>query len=149
MLREQLDSIAPALREMRLRKDERVKQVRSVKAEIQKISAEIAGRSTYEDTSANITIDDNDLSIKKLEEYQNEVHRLHDEKVHFCNTNLRNTMFLLYLYIYISDSFWLIHHVLSLIVIFLSHTRMRDYRRLIYIYAPFEIYQQLWKQKHQ
>ncbi|KAH0878665.1 hypothetical protein HID58_066059 [Brassica napus] len=48
-LREQLDAIAPALREMRLRKDERVKQVRSVKGEIQKISAEIAGRSTYEE----------------------------------------------------------------------------------------------------
>ncbi|KAG2269695.1 hypothetical protein Bca52824_064250 [Brassica carinata] len=79
-LREQLDAIAPALREMRLRKDERAKQVRSVKGEIQKISAEIAGRSTYEDSSTNITIDDNDLSIKKLEEYQNELHRLHDEK---------------------------------------------------------------------
>lgn len=81
-LREQLDAIAPALREMRLRKDERVKQVRSVKGEIQKISAEIAGRSTYEESSTNIKIDDNDLSIKKLEEYQNELHRLHDEKVH-------------------------------------------------------------------
>ncbi|ESQ34070.1 hypothetical protein EUTSA_v10007231mg [Eutrema salsugineum] len=79
-LREQLDSIAPALREMRLRKDERVKQVRSVKVEIQKISAEIAGRSTYEDSPTNIAIDDNDLSIKKLEDYQNELHRLHDEK---------------------------------------------------------------------
>ncbi|KAF8049761.1 hypothetical protein N665_2121s0002 [Sinapis alba] len=79
-LREQLDAIAPALREMRFRKDERVKQVRSVKGEIQKISAEIAGRSTYEESSTNITIDDNDLSIKKLEEYQNELHRLHDEK---------------------------------------------------------------------
>ncbi|KAL0705394.1 hypothetical protein Bca4012_071819 [Brassica carinata] len=79
-LREQLDAIAPALREMRLRKDERVKQVRSVKGEIQKISAEIAGRSTYEESSTNIKIDDNDLSIKKLEEYQNELHRLHDEK---------------------------------------------------------------------
>lgn len=80
-LREQLDSIAPALREMRLSKDERVKQFRSVKGEIQKISAEIAGRSTFEDSSRNLTIDDNDLSSKKLEEYQNELHRLHDEKV--------------------------------------------------------------------
>ncbi|XP_010499282.1 PREDICTED: 65-kDa microtubule-associated protein 8 [Camelina sativa] len=79
-LREQLDSIAPALREMRLRKDERVKQFRTVKGEIQKISAEIAGRLTYEDSTRKITIDDNDLSDKKLEEYQNELHRLNDEK---------------------------------------------------------------------
>ncbi|CAA7018720.1 unnamed protein product [Microthlaspi erraticum] len=81
MLREQLDSIAPALREMRLKKDERAKQVRSVKGEIQKISAEIEGRSTYEDSSTtNITIHDKELSVKKLEEYQNELRRLHDEK---------------------------------------------------------------------
>ncbi|CAN8291129.1 unnamed protein product [Cochlearia groenlandica] len=79
-LRDQLDSIAPALRETRLKKDERVKQIRSIKGEIHKISAEIAGRSTYEDLSTNITIDDNDLSIKKLDEYQNKLHRLHDEK---------------------------------------------------------------------
>lgn len=86
-LREQLDSIAPALREMRLSKDERVKQFRSVKGEIQKISAEIAGRSTFEDSTRNITIDDNDLSSKKLEEYQNELHKLHDEKVP-CNIRM-------------------------------------------------------------
>ncbi|XP_010540406.1 PREDICTED: 65-kDa microtubule-associated protein 8 [Tarenaya hassleriana] len=79
-LKEQLDSIAPALREMRLKKEERVKQFRAVQGKIQKISAEIAGRSAYDDSSTNITVDMNDLSLKKLEEYQIELSRLHDEK---------------------------------------------------------------------
>jgi len=111
-LREQLDSIAPALREMRLRKDERVKQFRSVKGEIQKISAEIAGRSTYEDSTRKITIDDNDLSNKKLEEYQNELHRLHDEKVHFVIPNWEQCFFFgQHACVLLIRQFWLLHHV--------------------------------------
>lgn len=79
-LKEQLDSITPALREMRLRKEERVNQFRAVQGQIQKISAEIAGQ-TENDSSSNITVNENDLSLKRLEEYQNELQRLHNEKV--------------------------------------------------------------------
>ncbi|KAH7515496.1 65-kDa microtubule-associated protein 8 [Ziziphus jujuba] len=78
-LKEQLDSITPALREMRLRKEERVNQFRAVQGQIQKISAEIAGQ-TENDSSSNITVNENDLSLKRLEEYQNELQRLHNEK---------------------------------------------------------------------
>lgn len=80
-LKEQLNSITPALREMQLRKEERVKQFRAVQAQIQKISAEIAGRSEYTDTSSTVVVNESDLSLKILEEYQNELHRLHNEKV--------------------------------------------------------------------
>lgn len=79
-LKEQLDSITPALREMRLRKEERVNQFRTIQAQIQKISAEIAGLSEYDDSST-IIVNENDLSLKKLEEYQTELQRLHNEKV--------------------------------------------------------------------
>lgn len=79
-LKEQLNSITPALREMQLRKEERVKQFRAVQAQIQKNSAEIAGRSEYTDTSSTVVVNESDLSLKKLEEYQNELHRLHNEK---------------------------------------------------------------------
>ncbi|KAL9664411.1 hypothetical protein QQ045_019811 [Rhodiola kirilowii] len=41
-LKEQLNSITPALREMQLRKEDRVNQLRAVQGQIQKISAEIA-----------------------------------------------------------------------------------------------------------
>lgn len=80
-LKEQLDSITPALKEMRLRKEERVNQFRTVQAQIHKISAEIAGLSEYDDSSTTITVNENDLSLKKLEEYQSELQALHEEKV--------------------------------------------------------------------
>jgi protein regulator of cytokinesis 1 len=80
-LKEQLDSITPALREMRLRKEERVSQFRAVQGQIQKISAEIAGQSEYDDSASVVVVNENDLSLKKLEEYQIELQRLHNEKV--------------------------------------------------------------------
>lgn len=79
-LKEQLDSITPALREMRLRKEDRVNKFRAVQGQIQKISAEIAGQSEYENSS-DVKVNENDLSLKKLEEYQTELQRLHNEKV--------------------------------------------------------------------
>lgn len=79
-LKEQLDSITPALRDMRLKKEERVNQFQSVQSQIQKISAEIAGRSEVNDSSLNLKMNENDLSLKKLEEYQIELQRLHNEK---------------------------------------------------------------------
>ena len=80
-LKEQLDSIAPALREMQLKKEERVNQFRSVQGQIQKISAEIAGQSEGNDTPLDLRVNENDLTLKKLEEYQIELQRLHSEKV--------------------------------------------------------------------
>ncbi|KAF5726673.1 hypothetical protein HS088_TW22G00354 [Tripterygium wilfordii] len=79
-LKEQLDAITPALREMRLRKEERVNQFRAVQGQIQRISAEIAGQSVYDDSSTNVIINENDLSLKKLEECQTELQTLHNEK---------------------------------------------------------------------
>lgn len=78
-LKEQLDSITPALQEMRLRKEERLNQFRAVQGQIQKISAEIAGDS--DDAPSTIAVNKNDLSLKRLEEYQNELQRLYNEKV--------------------------------------------------------------------
>ncbi|KAF8369410.1 hypothetical protein HHK36_032580 [Tetracentron sinense] len=80
-LKEQLDSITPALREMQLRKEERVNQFRDVQTQIQKISAEITGQSEIDISSSNVIVNENDLSLKKLEEYQIELQRLHKEKV--------------------------------------------------------------------
>ncbi|KAG5521846.1 hypothetical protein RHGRI_034166 [Rhododendron griersonianum] len=79
-LKEQLDSITPALREMQLRKEERVKQFQAVQNQIRRISAEIAGQSQCDEQPSKITVNENDLSQKKLEEYQTELQRLHKEK---------------------------------------------------------------------
>lgn len=88
-LKEQLDSITPALREMQLRKEERVKQFQAVQNQIRRISAEIAGQSQCDEQPSKITVNENDLSQKKLEEYQTELQRLHKEKVLQYNTKLK------------------------------------------------------------
>ncbi|XP_047333091.1 65-kDa microtubule-associated protein 8 [Impatiens glandulifera] len=76
-LKEQLASITPALHEMQLIKEERLKQFQSIQAQILKISSEIAGRA--ESNIPSMTYK-NDLSIKKLEEYQNQLQRLLNDK---------------------------------------------------------------------
>ncbi|XP_058103325.1 65-kDa microtubule-associated protein 8 [Magnolia sinica] len=79
-LKEQLDAITPALREMQLRKEERVNQFRAVQMQIQKISAEIAGDPELDISPMDVTVNENDLSLKKLDEYRVELQRLHREK---------------------------------------------------------------------
>jgi protein regulator of cytokinesis 1 len=75
-LKEQLNSITPALQEMQMRKEARLKQFREVQTEIQRIASEIAGRPENE----AITVNQEDLSLKKLEEHQSELQRLKREK---------------------------------------------------------------------
>jgi protein regulator of cytokinesis 1 len=77
-LKEQLNSITPALQEMQMRKETRLKQFIEVQTEVQRIASEIAGRSENED----VTVNEEDLSLKKLEDHQNELQRLKREKVH-------------------------------------------------------------------
>nr|XP_010926701.1 65-kDa microtubule-associated protein 8 isoform X2 [Elaeis guineensis] len=75
-LKEQLDSITPALREMQLRKEVRMNQFQEVQTQIQRISSEIAGHSEYD----SVVVNEGDLSLKKLEEHQHELQRLRKEK---------------------------------------------------------------------
>lgn len=79
-LRQQIDSITPALKEMRLRKRERMNQFQAVQGQIRKIEAEIAGLSEYDDSASAMKVNENDLSLKKLEEYQAELKKLQNEK---------------------------------------------------------------------
>lgn len=80
-LKEQLGAIAPALQKMQMRKADRMKQFRNIQLQIQKISAEIAGQSEYDDSLSDVIVNENDLSLKKLEECQMELQRLHADKV--------------------------------------------------------------------
>ncbi|KAJ0430997.1 putative microtubule-associated protein, MAP65/Ase1/PRC1 [Helianthus annuus] len=85
-LKEQLGAIAPALQKLQIKKAERMKQFETIQSEIQKISAEIAGQSEYEDVLPHVIVNENDLSLKRLEEYQMELQRLHADKVHTSNS---------------------------------------------------------------
>lgn len=76
---------------MRLRKRERMNQFQAVHGQIQKIKAEIAGLSEYDDSTSALKVNENDLSLKKLEEYQAELKKLQNEKVLQLRSKRKNT----------------------------------------------------------
>lgn len=77
-IKEQLAAIAPALEQLWKQKEERVKEFSDVQSQIQKICGEIAGNMNLSETPA---VDESDLSLKKLDEYQSELQDLQKEKV--------------------------------------------------------------------
>lgn len=77
-LKEELRKILPQLEEMRKRKSDRKNQFLEVVDEIRNISNEIQG--TMECISSK-TVDEADLSLRKLEELHRQLHALQKEKV--------------------------------------------------------------------
>ncbi|XVF33939.1 hypothetical protein REPUB_Repub18cG0014300 [Reevesia pubescens] len=77
-IKEQLVAIAPALELLWKQKEERVKDFSDVQSQIQKICGEIAGHAS-EQTGAPV-VDESDLSLKKLDEYQVKLQELQKEK---------------------------------------------------------------------
>ncbi|GMJ05061.1 microtubule-associated proteins 65-1 [Hibiscus trionum] len=77
-IKEQLAAIAPALKQLWKQKEERVKEFSDVQSQIQKICGEIAGNAS-EQTGAP-EVDESDLSLKKLDEYQVKLQELQKEK---------------------------------------------------------------------
>ncbi|EEF31178.1 65-kDa microtubule-associated protein 1 [Ricinus communis] len=76
-IKEQLAAIAPALEQLWKQKEERVKEFSDVQSQIQKICGEIAGSSNVNGTP---TVDESDLSLKKLDEYHVQLQELQKEK---------------------------------------------------------------------
>ncbi|XP_022716839.1 65-kDa microtubule-associated protein 1-like [Durio zibethinus] len=77
-IKEQLRAIAPALEQLWKQKEERVKEFSDVQSQIQKICGEITGNAG-EQTGAP-AVDESDLSLKKLDEYQLKLQELQKEK---------------------------------------------------------------------
>ncbi|OIT39668.1 PREDICTED: 65-kDa microtubule-associated protein 1-like [Nicotiana attenuata] len=76
-IKEQLAAIAPVLEKLWEQKDDRIKEFFDVQSQIQKISSEIAG--TREQVES-LTVDESDLSLKKLDEFQAQLQELQKEK---------------------------------------------------------------------
>ncbi|KAM2508274.1 hypothetical protein ACFX1W_030490 [Malus domestica] len=76
-IKEQLAAIAPLLEQLWKQKEERVKEFTDVQLQIQKICGEIAGNSNV---SESPVVDESDLSLKKLDEFQSQLHDLQKEK---------------------------------------------------------------------
>ncbi|GAY54809.1 hypothetical protein CUMW_159590 [Citrus unshiu] len=77
-IKEQLAAIAPALEQLWKQKEERVKEFSDVQSQIQKICGEIAGNLSLGDQAPSV--DESDLTLKKLDEYQAQLQELQKEK---------------------------------------------------------------------
>ncbi|XP_022753089.1 65-kDa microtubule-associated protein 1-like [Durio zibethinus] len=77
-IKEQLAAIAPALEQLWKQKEERVKEFSDVQSHIQKICGEIAGNASEQ--TGTLVVDECDLSLKKLDEYQVKLQELQKEK---------------------------------------------------------------------
>ncbi|KAG2259723.1 hypothetical protein Bca52824_079017 [Brassica carinata] len=82
-LKEKLAYVRPLLEDLRLQKEERVKQFVDVKAQIEKMSGEISG---YSAMLGSLTLDDDqDLTLRRLNEYQTHLRSLQKEKADRLN----------------------------------------------------------------
>ncbi|KAK7308318.1 hypothetical protein VNO77_41920 [Canavalia gladiata] len=80
-LKEKLASITPLVEELKKKKDERLKQFVDVKAQIEKISGEIYGFHPIHNGFSSTTVEDEqDLSLRRLNEYQTHLRTLQKEK---------------------------------------------------------------------
>ncbi|KAG7534312.1 hypothetical protein ISN45_Aa08g018810 [Arabidopsis thaliana x Arabidopsis arenosa] len=75
-IKEQLAAIAPALEQLWQQKEERVREFSDVQSQIQKICGEIAGGLSNEVP----IVDESDLSLKKLDDFQSQLQELQKEK---------------------------------------------------------------------
>ncbi|XP_022776542.1 65-kDa microtubule-associated protein 6-like [Durio zibethinus] len=80
-LKEKLASVTPLLEDLRMKKEERIKQFADIKTQIEKISGEISGYNYPGDTMIScLTMEDQDLSLRKLTEFQTHLQTLQKEK---------------------------------------------------------------------
>lgn len=87
-LNKELQAIMPRLEDMKKKKDERKTQFAQVLRQISSISHELSG--SKEENRNTMVIDENDLSMKRLDDLQNQLLLLQKEKV---------TLFLFHLFV--------------------------------------------------
>lgn len=78
-IKEQLSAIAPALEQLWQQKEERVRAFSDVQSQIQKICEEIAGGLN----NGPHVVDESDLSLKRLDDFQSKLQELQKEKVNY------------------------------------------------------------------
>lgn len=86
-LTERMSSATALLEELRTMRAERIKQFADIRSEIEKITAEIAGRSYGYDGSPRTRageVEEHDLTIRRLNEHKARLTSLQKEKVRLC-----------------------------------------------------------------
>ncbi|XP_010554374.1 PREDICTED: 65-kDa microtubule-associated protein 6-like isoform X2 [Tarenaya hassleriana] len=81
-LKEKLAAVTPLVENLRLQKEERMKQFSDIKLQIEKINGEISGYSDQLNKAmiGSLTLEEQDLSLRKLNEYQTHLRKLQKEK---------------------------------------------------------------------
>lgn len=77
-----MSAISPVLEDLRLKKQERIKEFSETQLQIVQICAEIAGNDPTI-SSAELHVDERDLTSKKLGEMKSHLQELQSEKVYF------------------------------------------------------------------
>lgn len=77
-LKAQLAMVTPLVEDLKVKKEERAKQFADIKTQIEKINGEISGFSQFVDS---LNLEEQDLSLRKLGEYQSHLRTLQKEKV--------------------------------------------------------------------
>uniref|UniRef100_A0A5B7B446 Microtubule-associated protein 6 n=1 Tax=Davidia involucrata TaxID=16924 RepID=A0A5B7B446_DAVIN len=79
-LKEQLALVSPLVEDLKVKKEERLKQFADIKAQIEKINGEISGYGHLINAAGSLNLEEQDLSLRKLTEYQTHLHTLQKEK---------------------------------------------------------------------
>lgn len=80
-LKEKLASVTPLLEDLRVKREERLKQFADIKTQIEKISGEISGYNYPNDTMIScLSLEDHDLTLRKLTEVKTHLQALQKEK---------------------------------------------------------------------
>ncbi|XP_047974183.1 65-kDa microtubule-associated protein 6-like [Salvia hispanica] len=79
-LKGQLASVRPLVEDLKLKKEERMKQFADIKSQIEKISGEISGYGSTSGSMSVLTLEEQDLSVRKLTEHQSKLRGLQKEK---------------------------------------------------------------------
>ncbi|KAK4484111.1 hypothetical protein RD792_011331 [Penstemon davidsonii] len=80
-LKGQLSSVAPIVEDLKLEKEERMKQFADIKTQVEKINGEISGYGNQSVGAISyMNLEEQDLSLRKLTEYQSNLRALQKEK---------------------------------------------------------------------
>lgn len=80
-LKQKLASVTPVVEDLRKKKEERIKQLADIRAQIERISGEISEYGHASNgASSSLSLDEEDLSLRKLSEYQTRLRTLQKEK---------------------------------------------------------------------
>ncbi|RAL48057.1 hypothetical protein DM860_017848 [Cuscuta australis] len=81
-LKDQLALISPLVEDLKVKKEERLKQFADVKTQMEKIRSEISGHAhnMINGVNSTLSLDENDLSLRRLSEHQFTLHALQKEK---------------------------------------------------------------------